>query len=1072
MTPNPASDPTARAETIFHAVVDLPTGERAAHLDSQCDGDGKLRRRVERLLAEHDRGLDSFLENPPIAGMAAVPEPMPERIGQYEVTEKLGEGGCGVVYLAQQSRPVRREVAVKVLRVGVNTRQVVARFEAERQVLAMMDHPHIATVYDAGMTTDGRPYFVMERVDGVPLLDYCQQGELALRQRVSLFVAVCHAIEHAHRRGIIHRDLKPSNILVTQVNDQAAPKVIDFGIAKAIGGSPTEMTLVTETGQLMGTPQYMSPEQCTGRPDAVDTRSDVYSLGVVLYQLLTGRLPYDLDGTHLFDIPRIVREDPARRPSTFNKLLRGDLETVLLKALDKDRNRRYASVEAFRGDLEHFLANRPIEARRDSPWYVLKKTISRHRVAAMALAGFVLLATGTVVGLSYLYQQSETNATALRESLYVNAISNAEQAYAAGNVGTMKSALAEAPVALRGWEWHHLNRLTDGSLLHFPDARGAAISPDGSLVAATRLSAELTSENELPGTLTIYDGKTGAELHTLTTDDTAYPVVTFSPTGALVAVGGIRYHARIWDAATGEIVLELPTDNPSRHRASEALAFSPDGRLLLTGGRPPVVYIWEVATGTHLAELTGHSERVHGIAVSRDSRLVATSDSSGMIRLWDLETAELLSAQKVHQGMARGLNFDVETKRLFSCGWDRWVCVADVESGEIIDRWGPFDERIDGLAITDGGLAAVATPARVELRSVANGSFVRRLIGHDGAVSGVSLSTDGTRLLSHGEGGPRVWDTARDPTRFVTAKHNGIAEALACSPCGRWIVGAGCDKVLRIFDAKTYGVVSTRQIGTSRPKCVAFSPDGDLLAYPEAEGREVHIVRVPDGDVVTTLRHDAYVVSLDWSLDGSKLAAGSEDCRIAVWDLGNKRILSTVEGHHKAALSPDGTKLLTFNSAPRGTVISVAPAMRLWDASTGDLLRVFETDDSKTAAAAWTRNGQRIVTGDEQNRVRVWDAEDGQCLATLAGHTNNVAHVAVSPDDNRIASASYDHDIIVWDLTRYRKLLTLKGHTDIAAKVAFTPDGHKIVSTSADGTVRVWDGTPSTDPHVTTGSRE
>jgi serine/threonine protein kinase len=340
----------------------------------------------------------------------------PDRIGPYTIVDQIGEGGMGVVYLAEQTEPVRRRVALKIIKVGMDTKQVISRFEAERQALALMDHPHVAKVLDAGATETGRPYFVMQHVPGVPITEHCDRHRLSIDERLRLFVQVCEAVQHAHQKGIIHRDLKPSNVLVAFTDAVATPKVIDFGIAKATEQKLTERTVFTEEGQLIGTPEYMSPEQAEMTAQGIDTRTDVYALGVMLYQLLIGSLPFDgraLRAGGLREIQRIIREVAPPRPSTrLGKLaeqeiaatardrssdrrtllgvLNGDLDWVVMKAMEKDRARRYASVSELAADVRRHLEGRPVEAAPPSLWYRTKCTLLRH-AAVLNIVNFLVV---------------------------------------------------------------------------------------------------------------------------------------------------------------------------------------------------------------------------------------------------------------------------------------------------------------------------------------------------------------------------------------------------------------------------------------------------------------------------------------------------------------------------------------------------------------------------------------------------------------------------------------------------------------------------------------------------------
>src|SRR5262245_32550811 len=413
-------DAASEKSIFLHAAgLDAPA-DRAAYLEAACGGDPAVRAQIEGLLAAHDRlGADP----PPTAGLdSTVPAPGPEAGtvlgGRFKLLEVIGGGGVGAVWQAEQTEPVRRPVAVKVIKAGMDSRQVLARFEAERQALALMDHPNIAKVFDGGATSDGHPFFVMELVKGVPITRYCDDHRLTPRQRLELFVQACQAVQHAHQKGIIHRDLKPSNVLVAPYDGRPVVKVIDFGVAKAAGQPLTDKTLFTEFGAVVGTPEYMSPEQAELNNQDIDTRSDIYSLGVLLYELLTGGPPFsrtDLERAGMLEMLRVIREQEPSKPSTklgtaeglptlaanrgtepakLTRLVRGELDWIVMKALEKDRSRRYETANGFAMDVQRHLANEPVQAHPPSTAYKLRKFVGRHKplVAAASLAVLALLA--------------------------------------------------------------------------------------------------------------------------------------------------------------------------------------------------------------------------------------------------------------------------------------------------------------------------------------------------------------------------------------------------------------------------------------------------------------------------------------------------------------------------------------------------------------------------------------------------------------------------------------------------------------------------------------------------------
>jgi serine/threonine protein kinase len=420
-------------ETVFSEAIEIQSPEeRRSYLDRACQGDIGLRQAVEKLISLHSQAGD-FLESPAVnLDVTAFAPPVDERpgtvIGPYKLLQQIGEGGMGVVFMAEQTEPIQRTVALKIIKPGMDTRQVIARFEAERQALAVMDHPNIAKVLDAGTTENGRPYFVMDLVKGIAITKYCDDHKLSLRERLELFAPVCQAVQHAHQKGIIHRDLKPTNVLVAEYDGKPVPKIIDFGVAKATAQRLTERTMFTEFGQVIGTVEYMSPEQASFNQLDIDTRSDIYSLGVLLYELLTGTTPFErqrLREAAFDEVLRIIREEEPPKPSTrlgtsetlpsiaanrhteparLSREVRGELDWIVMRALDKERQRRYQTVSALADDLQHYLVNEPVAACPPSKWYRLQKFVRRNKVtvtastavAAALIVGLVLASIGFV----------------------------------------------------------------------------------------------------------------------------------------------------------------------------------------------------------------------------------------------------------------------------------------------------------------------------------------------------------------------------------------------------------------------------------------------------------------------------------------------------------------------------------------------------------------------------------------------------------------------------------------------------------------------------------------------------
>jgi eukaryotic-like serine/threonine-protein kinase len=493
---DPVMQPEPQREAaLFQAAVQLAGEARVSFLDNACRGDAALRQRLDALLSAHEQSEGVLAEHAPTGqGKATLKlelsdgpqdETVGQKIGRYKVMEQVGEGGCGVVYVAEQTEPVRRRVALKVIKLGMDTKQVVARFEAERQALAMMDHPNIAKVLDAGTTEAGRPYFIMELVRGIRITDYCDKNNLPTRERLDLFIQVCHAIQHAHQKGIIHRDIKPSNILVTLHDGVPVPKVIDFGIAKATEGRLTDATVYTQLNQFIGTPAYMSPEQAEMSGLDIDTRSDIYSLGVLLYELLTGRTPFDaqeLMSQGIEAMRKTIREQEPVPPSTrlgtlqrddltttakrrsvesatLTKLLRGDLDWIVMTCLEKDRTRRYETANGLAMDIKRHLHNEPVAARPPSKLYEFQKSVRRHKVAfAAGVTVMLVLAVGIVATTweaaraqreARRATAAEKHALSVLDELRASAPAFAEQAHALAAREQFDDAIAKLDYAIK-----------------------------------------------------------------------------------------------------------------------------------------------------------------------------------------------------------------------------------------------------------------------------------------------------------------------------------------------------------------------------------------------------------------------------------------------------------------------------------------------------------------------------------------------------------------------------------------------------------------------------------------------
>ena len=614
--------------------------------------------------------------------------------GRYTLLEVLGEGGMGTVYRADQTEPVKRQVALKLIKIGMDSRAVLARFDAERQALALMDHPNIARVYDGGATAIGQPFFVMELVSGEPITEYCDRQHLSVRARLELFVAVCQAVQHAHQKGIIHRDLKPGNILVTEVDGRPTPKVIDFGVAKATEFKLTDQSLA-DTGAIVGTPTYMSPEQADPSSMDIDTRTDVYALGVILYELLAGSPPIDarqFKRGAILEMLRMVREVDPPRPSTkvstaealpsiaasrdiepaqLKRALQGDLDWIVMKALEKDRTRRYETANGFAADVLRHLAYEPVLAAPPSRAYRLRKFVRKHRGAVIAASVVLLALLGGIAGTTWGLIRADRALTAeaervterdealtkeseprqgtrcgadrgesrveerdaakerdeanneLKHRLGIGNFLLAAAVLEKGDAGQAADLLDEVPSEQRGWEWHYLKKQSRGGLFftlfgHTSGVNSVSFSSDG-----TRILTGSSDE-----TAKVWDARTGTALLELKGHTGVVTGVSFSPDGTRIVTGSDDGTAKVWDAHTGTHLLDLKGHTGHVSSAS----FSPDGTRIVTGSWDKTARLWDANTGDHLRELKGHTFKVLSVTFSPDGTRIVTGGGEFMTR--------------------------------------------------------------------------------------------------------------------------------------------------------------------------------------------------------------------------------------------------------------------------------------------------------------------------------------------------------------------------------------------------------------------------------------------------------
>jgi eukaryotic-like serine/threonine-protein kinase len=1069
----------APVEAIFFAALEKGTpAERAAYLDQTCGTDMELRRRVERLLRAHPQAA-SFLEQPAVAlaaaegglptagltvtfgGLTASEQPGTE-VGPYKLLQKLGEGGFGTVWMAEQQHPVQRRVALKLVKTGIDSGRVLARFEAERQALALMDHPNIAKVLDAGTTDGNRPYFVMELVKGVPITKYCDEQHLTPQQRLQLFVPVCQAVQHAHQKGIIHRDLKPSNVLVALYDGKPAAKVIDFGVAKATGPKLTDRTLFTELGQVVGTLEYMSPEQAELDQLDIDTRSDIYSLGVLLYELLTGTTPLNrkrLKETALLDVLRTIREEEPPKPSTrlssteelpsiaanrgleprkLSGLLRGELDWIVMKCLEKDRARRYETANGLAMDLQRYLHDEPVAAGPPGVGYRLRKFVQRNRGAMLAAGLLLLTFCAGVAGIiwkwldaDYLKGQAQQAAEAARQktqdeqaakqelqkTLYDQAIALAYHEWQNSNPRRAEQLVADCRPEYRGWEWHYLHRLCHSDLLTLPahDAplNRVAVSPDGRLLAA----ASGWWDKEKPGEVIVWDITTGRELATLQGHTRNVTSVAFHPDSRQLASAGLDPAVRLWDVTTGRQTAVYPGRGGGWIKC---VRFSRDGgRLAASDGN--LLRVWDVAAGIELLAVPCGADRLQAVDFSPDGRQIAGGCRfPSVVKIWDAQTGSELQTLQRHNAVLESVAFSPDGRRVASAAWDHKVKVWDIA-------------------------------ARKELFTLPH---------HTGVVSRVVFSPDSRILASASfDGTIRLWDASSGTDLRTFRGHTGIVTGAAFSPDGERVVSVGTDRQLRTWDVMTEQECRTLHFPGAHAHGLAFSADGNLLAVADGSiyGDPRKTVGVWDrrtGLKLCSLEgHAGRVTSVAFNPIRPDLASGSADATIKLWDAVGGRLVSTLQGH-----TGDVTGVAFAHDGSRVASSSADRTVRIWDPATKQECRVLRGHTDTVTGVAFAPNGNCLASSSADRTVRIWDHATGQERFVLRGHTDAVNAVAFSPDGRQLASAGADQTLIVWDAATGEQLFVLRGHTEAVWSLAYSPRGDRLVSASRDDrTVRVWD---------------
>ena len=1046
---------------LFEEVSALPPEARDARL-SEASVSESVMRRVRAMLAADEsgseigaggggQGLVSRLvtretDEDRIAGL------FPQLRGHYRILRLIGEGGSGAVYEAEQLSP-RRMVALKALRPGRTSRRALRRLEVEAHVQGRLQHPTIAQVYEAGVADADHPdqaFIAMELVRGVPITAHARLRRLSTHERLDLFLAVCAGVSHAHQRGVIHRDLKPANILV---DESGRPRILDFGVARVTGSSMDVDATATQHGQIVGTLQYMSPEQASGDPSAVDVRSDVFALGALLYELLTGRTPLDLDDLSLpAALERVRTERPTPAGSVVSEL-RGDLETIIARAMDPEKERRYASVQALTDDIHNHLEGRPIEARRDSLTYVMSRVAHRHRkslaAAAVVLVGLIAfgvhssvqarrnaeLASSEAVARNRAElalesrtrekERADATAESLRRSLYFSHIAVAHAAVFAGDRRGVRRALDACPEDLRGWEWSYLRRYIERSVSEVTAFSSGPMYMDavgnGSLVVVSSGAAGLA----------VVDSEQGTVVERAAHD--AMIVIVAGSDDGTVAIGDNEGRIIVKRSITAEPIATIDTGLG----VARGLFLVDDARRVFVIGQSGVIQEWSIAEGRKLGEWkVPNAGATTAAARAPMSDRLYLAGEYGVAR-FDHSTGSfdhLLSSD------ATILSLDVDRdERYLAIGDDmRTVCVYELQDLRIAFLYRGHGSRVIAVRMSPDGthLATGSGDSTVRYFNIATGDEVERLLAHEATVTGLAFAGP-DRLVSAGRDGfVRTWTVSTNARAIAARWKRDDVSALLPTPAGLSIAGAA-------------------------PAFARIDPESGLALW--TDNSTSHGVRVFEVDgVVITLATDGQVIArtsdrLVWSLDaGEEIRGGA--IREHLLSIGVDHKLVSVD-----ARTGDIVESIDFGEEmPIGIAtgdtwrLVTCVSGRLCVVRDGKIVHAFDGHAGGAWCAALNPQETLVATSGEDGVIRLWDPRDWRSMGTLGGDQLAIISLDFAPDGSRLATAGFDTTVRIWSMEERAEVLRLSGHVWAVQAVAFDPGSGSLYSGASDGVIRRW----------------
>ena len=1014
---------------------------------------------------------------------------LPE-IDNYRIDGLLGRGGMGLVYKAFHLR-LHRAVAIKMLLSGVYaSRGEAARFLREARAIARLRHPHVVQVYDVG-ECGGQLFYAMEWVEGGSLADRLKGIPQPSKWAAEMTVLLADAVEAAHRAEIIHRDLKPANVLLTK---DGSPKVSDFGLARRLDGDD----MLTAAGGRIGTPSYMAPEQVSGSENSIGPAADVYGLGAILYEMLTGRPPFR--GESIAETERQLLDTDPAVPSQLNARVPRDLDTICLKCLSKDPGRRYPSAAELAADLGRYLRSEPIHARPISWAESGTRWMRRHPGTAASLLAvaslLLLLVIGSLVITAHfrvlerqqrsladekgrlvdekevqrkkavnaelqetdLRQKAEAVGGELRQNLYFAQMNlGAQAAMSPGGLGRVGEWLApwapnpdhSGPAApdLRNWEWYYLDGLRHRDLKtltgHSGGVRDVAFSPDGK-----RLASADTDANVYIWSL---DGdRPVIQMH----GDSWELRVAWSPDGHRLASSSHDGLIKIWNADTGEKIQTLRCSSGGIF----ALSWSPDGTRLVSGGHDGVVQVWNLKSANVKYVLRGHADAVRDVAWSPDGLRLASAGADSIVRTWDAVNGKPLLAMHGHVNWVNRVVWNRDGTRLASASNDGTVRVWDSVKGDSVLTIDGHSLGINSVAWSPDGarLATAGDDQTIRVCSASDGTELFRLRGHTRPLTSIAWSRDGMQIASSSfDKTVKLWSTAARAEVPLLAGHTGPINAVAWSPDSRHVASASMDHTIKVWDIAGAKEDFTLNGHTDVVRSVAWKPDGTRLA---SAGND-HTLRIWDsisGKQINAVHVDASETRcVAWSPDGGRIISGGSDFAVRIWDADRGKLVRSCIGHQAMVRSVcwsfDGKRIASGSDDA---------SCKIWDAATGASVLSIDPQLGSINCVAWSSDGRWLATSHADWTIRIWDAATGKLRRSLLGHTAQVNGLAWSPDGTRLASVGDDHTIKLWDTLSGNEAVTLPCDANLLKSVAWSPNGLQLASGGDDYLVRIHDATP------------